>query len=172
MMKRKKVLISAAVLFAAGLLTVFGVGSQKGVYEGVSVSELTDINNKSLTFADFRGKVVFVNNWASWCPPCVAEMPTIQELKQKVKGEDVVFVMVSFDEDKKKATAFMKRKGFDFEVYFPGSDYPFATSSIPATYILDKSGNVISEHIGMADYSSNEFVTQLKKLAGEDGAGK
>lgn len=171
-MRRRKILITVLIAVVAGSLSLLWMGSKKPDTVHAAAGELTNIDGKPFTFADFRGKVVFVNNWASWCPPCIAEMPGINELKQKLKGEDIAFVMVSFDEDKEKAMAFMKRKGFDFDVYFPGLNYPFHTSSIPATYILDKSGNVVSEHFGMADYSSNEFVTQLKKLASGDSAGK
>lgn len=130
-------------------------------------AHLVDASNKPVDFSAFKGKVVFVNNWASWCPPCIAEMPSIAALKNKLKGEDVVFVMVSFDEDPEKSKAFVRKRNFDFDIYFPGDRYPYPTSSIPATFILDKSGAVISEHVGMADYSSDELAAQLKALANE-----
>lgn len=171
-MSKRKVMITAAVVMAAGIITLFAMGRREQLPAHTNVGEMTDVNGSPIRFEDFRGKVVFVNNWASWCPPCIAEMPTIHALKQKLKDKQVAFVMVSFDEDKGKATAFMRKKGYDFDVYFPGSDYPFPTSSIPATYILDRSGRVINEHIGMADYSRDEFVELLKKLADRDGAGK
>lgn len=170
-MSKRKVMITAAVLLAAGIMTVFAMGRREQLPDH-NAGEMTDVNGSPIRFEDFRGKIVFVNNWASWCPPCRSEMPSIHELKQKLEDKQVAFVMVSFDERKEKATAFMKKKGYDFDVYFPGSDYPFPTSSIPATYILDKSGRVINEHIGMADYSREEFVELLKKLADGDGAGK
>jgi peroxiredoxin len=94
-------------------------------------------------------------------------MPSIQALKNRLRGEDVVFVMVSFDEDPEKSKAFVKKRNFDFDIYFPGDHYPYPTSSIPATFILDKSGAVFSEHVGMADYNSDEITEQLKALANE-----
>jgi thiol-disulfide isomerase/thioredoxin len=127
-------------------------------------AELLDENLNEITFSSFKGKVVFVNNWASWCPPCVAEMPSIQELKDKLNNEDIVFVMVSFDSDREKALAFMKKKGFDFKVYFPGGKYPYGTESIPATFIIDKTGTIVLEHTGMADYSNEEMVNQIKRF--------
>lgn len=130
-------------------------------------AQLLDISNKALDFSAFKGKVVFVNNWASWCPPCIAEMPSIQALKNKLKGEHVAFVMVSFDHDPEKAKSFIQKRNFDFDIYFPGEDYPYPTASIPATFILDKSGEVVSQHVGLADYSSDELTDQLKKLANE-----
>lgn len=148
-----------------GLLVVFiaSFTSSKSV-KSLPEAELVDENQNPVSLASFKGKIVFINNWASWCPPCIAEMPSIQQLKNKLKAEDIVFVMVSFDENHEKATAFMKKKGYDFEVYYPGNKYPYATESIPATFILDKSGKVLIEHTGMADYIGDDFVTQLKNL--------
>lgn len=130
-------------------------------------SQLMDADNNGVDFSAFRGKVVFVNNWASWCPPCIAEMPSIHELKKKLEGKDIVFVMVSYDEDPGKARSFMDKKGFDFDVYFPGPRYPYGTPSIPATFVLDKSGKTVIEKTGMADYSGEDLANQLKQLASE-----
>ena len=81
-------------------------------------------------------------------------------------------MMVSFDEDPEKAKSFMEKKAYDFEVYFPGGSYPYPTSSIPATFVLDKSGQTVSEHVGMADYSGDDLAEQLKALANDGSAGK
>lgn len=175
MKRMNRVKIFGAVLVvgvAAAFITVF---ADKKPPERTEVNntlttpdaELVDASNKALDFSAFKGKVVFVNNWASWCPPCIAEMPSIQTLKNKLKGEDIVFVMVSFDQDPEKSKTFVKKRNFDFDIYFPGGRYPYPTSSIPATFVLDKSGKVISEHVGMADYSSDELAEQLKALANE-----
>ncbi len=175
MMKLNKMKIFSVVLIAsvAAFITVMATkNSPKNPDNRVLTvntpgAQLVDASDKALDFSAFKGKVVFVNNWASWCPPCIAEMPSIQALKNRLKGEDVVFVMVSFDEDPEKSKAFVKKRNFDFDIYFPGDRYPYPTSSIPATFILDRSGAVISEHVGMADYSSDELAEQLKALANE-----
>lgn len=162
MRKLMKYIVPALLI---GVLVVFIVGftaskSDKPLPE----AELVDRNNKPVSLSAFKGKVVFINNWASWCPPCIAEMPSIQQLKTKLKSEDIIFVMVSFDESHEKATAFMKKKGYDFDVYYPGNKYPYATESIPATFIIDKSGKVVIEHTVIADYASNEIVAQIKAM--------
>lgn len=163
------VLMISVAAFITVLATSKGSENKKPPMEANegSLAQLVDVNNKQVDFSAFKGKVVFVNNWASWCPPCIAEMPSIQQLKNKLKGENVVFVMVSFDENPEKAKSFIGKRGFDFDVYFPAENYPFPTASIPATFILDKSGKVISEHMGMADYSSDELANRLKKSADE-----
>lgn len=127
-------------------------------------SQLVNTENIPVDFDDFKGKIVLVNNWASWCAPCIAEMPSIQQLKSNLKGEAIDFVMVSFDEDPNKAIAFMRVKDFDLDVYFPGKNYPYSTSSIPVTFVLDKKGNVVFKHEGMFDYTNGEFVSKLRAL--------
>lgn len=159
-------MITAIVLVVAAVVAAFGFRKESAVREELPV-EMVSAENQPVSFSQLKGKVLFVNNWASWCPPCIAEMPSIQELKSKLKGVDVEFVMVSFDEDREKAMKFMTKRNFDFKIYFPGQEYPFATSSIPATLIIDINGNTVMEHVGMADYSSDDIADQLKVLANE-----
>lgn len=168
-MSKKKMIIAALIVGIAAIIAVIAMnrGDDKTGPAGSAEAQLVDLENNEVDFSAFRGNVVFVNNWASWCPPCIAEMPSIQELKKKLADEDVVFVMVSFDQDPEKAKSFIRKRNFDFDIYFPGEKYPYPTSSIPATFILDKSGKVVSQHIGMADYSGDEIVNELKKLANE-----
>lgn len=165
-MKKRKIIVAVLALVVAALAAASGFRNSGMRNNGELPSHLVDVHNSPLDFAAFKGKVVFVNNWASWCPPCIAEMPSIQKLKNSLHADgDVVFVMVSFDEDPDKAMAFMKKKGYDFEVYFPGKNYPYATSSIPATFVIDKTGNVAASHVGMADYSKQSVTDQLHRLA-------
>lgn len=119
---------------------------------------------------DLAGKVVFVNFWATWCPPCKAEMPSIQQLKDKFgdNNDDVVFMLVEIDGEAEKAREFMKQGKMDLPIYFPESEIPsnWLGQSIPTTVILDKDGNVAAHHEGMADYSRKEvfeFITNLIK---------
>lgn len=165
-MKRQKFMITVIVLAVAAVVAAFGFRKEPAVSDSRAV-QMVNSENQPVAFSDLKGKVVFVNNWASWCPPCIAEMPSIQELKGKLKGTEVEFVMVSFDEDREKAMKFMTKRKFDFKVYFPGQEYPYVISSIPATFIIDKNGKTVIEHVGMADYRSDEIVNQLKALANE-----
>lgn len=171
-MSKMKIFGALLIISVAAFITVLATGKGREkestlAKADISFTQLVDENNNKVDFSTFKGKVVFVNNWASWCPPCIAEMPSIQQLKNKLKGEDIVFVMVSFDDDPAKAKKFVSKRGFDFDVYFPGENYPYPTASIPATFILNKAGEVISEHVGMADYSSDELADQLKALSNE-----
>ncbi len=129
----------------------------------------TNEGGEVLSTKDLAGKVVFINFWATWCPPCKAEMPSIQQLKDKFKdNEEVVFMLVEIDGEATKAREFMKQGKMDLPIYFPASEIPstWLGQSIPTTVILDKAGNVAAHREGMADYSRKEvfeFITNLTK---------
>ncbi len=127
---------------------------------------LEDLEGKQISFTEFEGDVVFVNFWATWCPPCIAEMPDIQSLYEKQK-EGVRFAMISLDQDETKAKEFISRKGFDFPVYFLRSRLPdsYDTHSIPTTYVMDKKGYVKIENHGMAKYNTSKFNQLLDGLS-------
>jgi len=113
-----------------------------------------------------RGKVIFFNIWATWCPPCVAEMPGINNMYNDMKDDNVAFIMLSVDNDFQKAIDFNKRKGYDFEVYKLAGSLPpmYASQAIPTTYVIDAEGNLALTHKGMGDYDSEEFKEFLTNL--------
>jgi thiol-disulfide isomerase/thioredoxin len=127
--------------------------------------KLTDRDGNVHSLEEFKGKVIFLNFWATWCPPCVAEMPSINKLHEEM-GDDVAFVLLSFDDDFEKAKAFDKRKGYDLPIYAPASNLPamFQSSALPTTYVIDAKGNLALTHKGMADYSDPEFKNFLNSL--------
>ena len=127
---------------------------------------LVTLGGKNVNLSELKGKVVFVNMWASWCPPCVAEMPGIHALYEKVDKTKVAFVMISLDEKPAKAQALLKRRGYTFPVYFPTGPLPapFNSSAIPSTVILGPDGQVAARHDGMAEYDTPEFKAALENL--------
>jgi len=127
--------------------------------------KLMDAEGKTRSLEEFKGKVIFLNFWATWCPPCIAEMPSIDKLHEEM-GDEVAFVMLSFDDDFEKTKAFDKRKGYDLPIYAPASNLPamFQSSSLPTTYIIDANGNLALTNKGMADYNNTEFKNFLRGL--------
>jgi len=128
---------------------------------------LKDQHGNSLNIADLKGKVVFINFWATWCPPCVAEMPGINELYQDYADDgEVVFTMISLDRNFGKAKKFLKNKGFDFDIYEPQSALPkeFQSRGIPNTFVLDKNGKIVFSHMGMGSYNTTKFKKFLNDL--------
>ncbi len=129
--------------------------------------EMIDADGKITTMEDLKGKVVFLNFWATWCGPCIAEMPTIQKLYDKFKDDkDVVILTVEVENKKEKAKNFMTSKNLTLPIVFPNSTIPkeFFDYALPTTIILDKQGNIAHTTLGMADYSGQEVVDFLNEL--------
>lgn len=127
--------------------------------------KLMDRDGKVTSLADLKGKVIFMNFWATWCPPCIAEMPSIDKLHEDM-GDEVAFVILSLDQDFELAKAFDKRKGYDLPIYAPAGNLPpmYQSSAIPTTYVIDAAGNLALTHKGMADYSASDFKEFLRSL--------
>jgi thiol-disulfide isomerase/thioredoxin len=128
---------------------------------------LAGLDGKPFPFENLRGKVVFVNVWATWCPPCIAEMPNIQSLYEKVGSEKIAFVLLSIDEGADdKVQKFIDKKGYTFPVYRPASQIPdqFQSSAIPTTFILSPEGEIMDRHEGMANYNTPEVQKYLQSL--------
>lgn len=138
----------------------------KDLPEATSFS-FTDAYGKTTTTADLKGKVIFINFWASWCPPCRAEMPDLEKLYGKLKDDDrFVFLFMNEDEDKSKATAYLEKNHFSIPLYSRagGVSDDIFSGSLPTTVIINKEGKLVMKHQGMARYNSDDFIRQLKEL--------
>jgi len=127
----------------------------------------TDVKGKTINLSDQKGKVVFMNFWATWCPPCIAEMPSINGLYLKYKdNKNVIFIMVDVDGKIEASTAFMQKRKFNLPVYIPASEIPqdYFSGSMPTTVILDKQGNIAFHHTGGADYENPKVSAFIDKL--------
>ncbi|MBT8319080.1 MAG: TlpA family protein disulfide reductase [Gramella sp.] len=127
--------------------------------------KLRDENGVMIPFGRFKGKVIFINFWATWCPPCLAEMPAINNLYQKM-GDDVVFVMLSMDQEFETAVSFKKRKGYNFPIYSLGSSLPlmYQSRTLPTTYVISADGKLELTHKGMSNYDTADFIEFLNNL--------
>ena len=123
-------------------------------------------DGETVTLSSLKGNVVFINFWATWCPPCIYELPSINELKSTLGNDDIVFVMVDVDNDMEKSTAFMRENNYDLPVYVAASDIPteYLGGAIPTTVILDKSGEMVVRIEGGRDFTEPEIVQALKEL--------
>ena len=123
--------------------------------------------NTSLDFKETKGKVVFINFWATWCPPCIAEMPSLQALYADY-NEKVVFLFVTND-DFEAVEKFKAKKEFNFEVFKPLNQVPevLTTTSIPRTFVINKYGDVVIDESGAIDWNSETVRRQLDLLIAE-----
>ncbi|PIR12596.1 MAG: thiol-disulfide oxidoreductase [Flavobacteriales bacterium CG_4_9_14_0_2_um_filter_35_242] len=130
--------------------------------------ELKGINTPDINFESLKGKVVFVNFWATWCPPCRAEMPLIQKLYNDYKTK-VDFVFVTSDPSE-KVTSYYQEHQLDLPTYNMHTQEPseFVTRSIPATYIVSKKGKIVVSTVGAADWNSDKVRKLLDKLLADN----
>jgi thiol-disulfide isomerase/thioredoxin len=127
----------------------------------------TDAEGKSASTADLKGKVVFINFWASWCPPCRAEMPSLENLYQKFKEDErIVFLFMNEDNDRSKAIQYLQNNHFTIPLFYSSGDVPneIFSGTLPTTVVLDKEGKIVLRHQGMASYNSDDFIRQLNGL--------
>ena len=126
---------------------------------------LMDAYGKITSLADLKDKVIFLNYWATWCPPCIAEMPSISKLHKEM-GNDIAFILLSFDKNFETAKDFDKRKGYNLPIYTLVGNLPamLQSSALPTTYIIDTDKNIVLAHEGMANYNTDEFKVFLENL--------
>ncbi len=132
---------------------------------------LQTLDGKQVNINDLKGKVLFLNLWATWCGPCRAEMPGIEKLYVSQTSDSIVFIMLSLDKrsDDRKITNYLTEKGYTFPVYRPADSLPkqLNVPSIPVTLVVNKKGNIVYKHIGVANYDTNRFKKFLKSLVDE-----
>jgi thiol-disulfide isomerase/thioredoxin len=132
---------------------------------------LYTLDGQRTSLAAFEGKTIFLNFWATWCPPCIAEMPNIQKLYNDFENdENVVFIMLSLDSSVEVVQKFMERKEFTMPVYFPVGRKPgvYDSSVVPSTYVISPAGDIVVKKRGMANYNTQSFREFLRSLSGEN----
>jgi peroxiredoxin len=129
-----------------------------------------DQAGKQYSLADFRGKVVLVNFWATWCPPCREEMPSMEQLQRRMAQRPFAILGLSVDDSWEPVNRFMKENGVTLPVYV---DFDKKISTLygsfkyPETYIVDKKGKVAYKVVGGTDWMSSEMLKFLEVLVAE-----
>ena len=125
-------------------------------------------NGELLNLSENKGKVYFINFWASWCPPCRAEMPSINNLASKIENKDKIsFIMVDVDNKMDASVKYMKKYSFNLQVYSSVSPIPeqIFNGTLPTTLIIGPDGNIVFHHTGMANYNTKEMINLLNMLS-------
>ncbi len=124
-------------------------------------------NGTVINLEDLKGKIVFINFWATWCPPCLAEMPSINKFYEQFKTDkDIVVIMVDADNNFEKALKYMARKKYKLPVYNMASKVPqnLFAGSLPTTVVLNKEGAIVYNGVGAANYADAKFIAMINKL--------
>lgn len=130
--------------------------------------KLEDLDGKPVDFAKFKGRPILLNLWATWCPPCIQEMPSIAALaaSEELKGRDIAFLCVATDESAGAVRSFLKDKGWPMTMLRATSVPPaFQTEGIPATFLISPDGRVVADEMGAANWNDPSVIYALQKLA-------
>jgi len=132
-------------------------------------------SERSVTLSQFHGKIVVLNFWATWCPPCVEEMPSLVQMQKKMQDKGITVLAVSVDDDADDYHKFLKDHSIDLltvresgqrthkGVIAPVSSR-YGTIKVPETYIVDRNGTIRRKFIGPVDWSQTEIVEYLSRL--------
>lgn len=145
-------------------------GSHKAAAEKSPAPEITvvSLDNRQLTLGSLKGKVVLLNFWATWCPPCREEMPSMMKLNTFMAGKPFEMVCVSIDEGGKKAVeTYFKNSGYSVPAYLDAtgqSARAYGITGVPETFVIDRNGIIVKKVIGGLDWSSPEMIAFLEGL--------
>jgi peroxiredoxin len=124
-------------------------------------------SDRTVALNQFRGQIVVLNFWATWCPPCVEEMPSLVEMQRRMKAKGVTVVAVSIDVDQNAYRQFIKEHGVNLlTVRDPEQKVPalYGTHGWPETFVIDRNGVIRRKFIGAVDWTEPEITDFLSKL--------
>jgi len=172
-----KQFLSAAVLIClAGMTVFFAACAEKKteVAEGIRAPKLDVVDVRSgqaIDITHLKGKVILVNFWASWCPPCKEEMPSIEALyKEIMKNDAFRMITILYKDDAKTASDYMRANGYTFPLFTDNdgvSAQRYGVTGVPETYLVDKKGALRKRVIGPADWNSTEAKAFINSLLSE-----
>ena len=169
--------VLVAIGSCLGALVVFGKIMKKRMTGGLKppplptgtwdyAMELRDLDGATVSFAQSAGKVIVLNFWATWCAPCVAEMPSLARLRDETADLDVQFGFIT-REEAPVVRQFIEKRGIDLPIYVLAGEPPecFTGRAIPATFVLDKAGMIAMRHFGAAAWDADSVVAFVRGLA-------
>ncbi len=135
---------------------------------------LKDSSDKLFDWSTTKGKLVLVNVWATWCPPCRAELPSLANLAKNAELQDkLVVICASTDDSPPTLASYQKKNNLEFPAYYalelPGD---FVTQAIPATFLMHDDGTLVAFDVGSASWDHPDFIPRLKRLHAEKYAAK
>jgi len=159
--------MSSVASAADPLFGELGVAHVRGGVQAPDFELPTSDQNDTVALKRLRGKVVFINFWATWCPPCREEMPSMERLHKEFKDQGLAVLAVNIQESSKQVARFMK----NFQLSFPAlldSDLKvtglYQVRGLPSTYLIDQKGQVVGQAIGPRDWASPQAKALIRSL--------
>jgi peroxiredoxin len=160
-------LLAGALAAGAGLL-VHHTSTAAETAKGAAAPgwELRDLDGKAVHLSDFKGKVVILDFWATWCPPCRAELPSFVALQKKYQAQGLAVVGISVDQGGADAVkSFAQKAGINYPIVLSDgkvTDAYGGIEGIPTTFIIDRNGHIVKKHVGLTN--EDEFESEIKPL--------
>ena len=168
---KRKILTGITLGAVAGLLILFASPSYnqgEASLAGSTAKPFSFVENgKQMQLSDLRGKVVVLNFWATWCPPCVEETPSLIALQREIAPKGGVVLGISVDDDAQAYAQFVQANGIDYPTFRdPSRKIPasYGTSMYPDTYIIDRHGKIARKLVGAQDWTSPEMTAYFNSL--------
>jgi peroxiredoxin len=165
---------SRLLLFALCLLLFAACNKEESIPVGKPLAAdftLRDLDGKEHKLSDYRGKVVFLNFWATWCPPCREEIPSMQRLNEVLGSKDFVMLAVNTDENIKDLEAFIKGTPHNFTILSDADGKIqdlYKVFKFPETFVIDRQGRIVEHIVGARNWSSTEALKFFNaQIAGE-----
>jgi peroxiredoxin len=175
MLLAKKIAGYAVIAVALAIVAVFVMPSYRqgeASMAGRPARELAiQLNGKPAHLSDLKGKVVVLNFWATWCRPCVEEMPALNGLQKRIASRGGVVLGVSMDEDEAAYQRFLNENGIDFATYRDPSKQSaldYGTAMYPETYVIDRHGKIARKVIGPQQWESAEMLAYFDALLAQN----
>jgi peroxiredoxin len=175
---RRLLLFVVVLSLVGGSLYLGGASSSRPDYEPVKPVtmgdeapdfQLADSNGDKVSLSALRGKVVMVNFWATWCPPCRAEMPSMEKLNNAMAGEDFVMLAINIEENGRTAVAdFLKKNPHNFPILYDEEGVVqklYGVYKFPESFVIRKDGIIDDKVIGAIDWAHPETIAYFKGLA-------
>lgn len=133
--------------------------------------ELTDTYKNTLKLSELKGFVILINFWATWCPPCIDELPSIERLSRHLAGNSKFkMITILYNDDVNKVLRYMKETGYTFPVYLDSEGdaaEKFGITGVPETFIIDKKGILRNKVVGPSEWDSPYVIEAISKLINE-----
>lgn len=156
-----RIVLLTSVVITIGLLVLPGCGLTAAPVVGCPAPDftLTDLDGNAVRLSDFRGKVVFLNFWATWCPPCRAEMPAMEELYREYRDKGVVIIGVDLGESRSSVKSFVEENGYSWTFVIDSTGEvarDYMVTGIPSSFFIDKDGIIRALQVGSMSRATME----------------
>lgn len=142
-------------------------GSSAQVIREFDKIRLTDINGQAISLKQYQEKTIFINFWATWCKPCIQEMPSINEAQKILKNEEVIFLMAS-NESIEQIEEFKKNHEYNFDYVRIENSEEMNVQILPATYIFNSKGNLVFSEAGLRKWDDKNNIDMILKIVKEN----